>query len=126
MSEAWRLFRNMPRPVSLRDLVDRIGMSEAEANKCICRLSSAACIEYVHGSARTGRYYRPVPGKSPPQDQRGKTEKARAALERLNEARRLAAARAEVAAIERRQRATRRHRPAAPPPHLPTPRKSLA
>jgi hypothetical protein len=84
MSEAWRVFRTMPRPVSLRDLVDRTGMSANEAQKCICRLKAAECLEFVHGSARTGRYYRPVPGKAPPSDTRGRSEKAVEALRRLN------------------------------------------
>jgi hypothetical protein len=82
MSEAWRVFRCMPRPVSLRDLVDRAGMSADEAKKCICKLKAAKCISFVRGSARTGRYYELVPDAAPPADTRGKSDKARAALER--------------------------------------------
>lgn len=91
MSEAWRIFRTMPRPVSLRDIADRTGMREKEAGKCICRLKAAGCIEFVHGSARGGRYYTPLPGKIPPQDMRGKTEKALVALRHARELRHRAA-----------------------------------
>ena len=83
MTEAWRIFRVTPRPVSRRDIADRTGMSETEASNCICRLKKAECITFAYGSARTGRYYSPVPGKAPPQDRRGKTDKARAQRSRL-------------------------------------------
>jgi biotin operon repressor len=91
MNEAWRIFRVTPRPVSSRDVSDRTGMSENEAQKCICRLRKAGCIELSHGSARTGRYYRPIPGRAPPQDSRGKHPNTKAALRRVYEARRRAA-----------------------------------
>lgn len=91
MTEAWRIFRTMPRPVSLRDLVDRTGMGQNEARKCICKLKSAACIEFVYGSARTGRYYKPIPGKAPPQDARGRSERALQALARARQLRHAAA-----------------------------------
>lgn len=83
INEAWRIFRVMPRPVSLRDIADRTGMSDNEAAKCICELKAARCIEFSYGSARTGRYYRPIPGMAPPQDRRGKTDKAKAQREQL-------------------------------------------
>jgi hypothetical protein len=84
INEAWRIFRVTPRPVSLRDIADRTGMSDKEANEVHLQAeggTSASSSSY--GSARTGRYYRPVPGMAPPQDRRGKTEKAKAQREQL-------------------------------------------
>ena len=78
--QAWRVFKAVPRPVSLRDIADRTGMSEDEAKRCICRLKSAKCIVFAFGSARTGRYYQAVEGVEPPQDMRGRSDKAREAL----------------------------------------------
>lgn len=82
LDQAWRYFRSAPRPVSLRDVADHTGMSHDEAARCVVQLKQAGCIAFSYGSARTGRYYVPVPGKVPPQDMRGKTDAARRALER--------------------------------------------
>ena len=78
--QAWRVFKVVPRPVSLRDIADRTGMSEDEAKRCICRLKEAKCIVFAYGSARTGRYYQEVQGVEPPPDLRGRSERAQEAL----------------------------------------------
>ncbi len=91
MTEAWKIFRSMPRPASSRDIADRTGMSERLARKCIARLLGAGCLEFVYGSRRTGGYhYRAVPGVPLPTDQRGLTERAQEALTRARELRRRA------------------------------------
>lgn len=83
MTEAWRAFRLAERPISSRDIAMRTGMTDNQAHKCISRLLCAQCIEFVGGSARTGRRYRPVKGAVPMgQDLRGKTPAARDALAR--------------------------------------------
>lgn len=87
MTQAWKVFEAMPRAVDYRDLSDRTGMSEAEAQKCICRLLKARCIVFVGGSARIGRRYMRIEGKEPPGDQRGKSEKAMQALAKARDIR---------------------------------------
>ena len=90
MTEAWRIFRLAERPIGSRDVACRTGMSDNQAQKCICRLLAAGCIEFIGGAARTGRRYRAIKGAVPPQDRRGKTPAALNALNRAWSARRLA------------------------------------
>lgn len=79
-SEAWRIFRVMKRPVSSRDISNHTGMDERLARRYIAKLLAAKCIEFVHGSTRAGGlYYRALPDRVPPIDQRGRSEKAAAA-----------------------------------------------
>jgi hypothetical protein len=77
---AWTVFRNMPRPIDYKDIADRTGMDDNEAQKCICRLVKAKCVRFVHGNARTGRYYEAIPGAELPPDQRGKHPNSKGAL----------------------------------------------
>ena len=52
MTQAWRVFRMIDRPLGSRDIACRTGMSDNAAQKCICRLLAGGCIEFVAGSAR--------------------------------------------------------------------------
>lgn len=89
LDQAWRLFRLMPRPIDYRDIADRTGMSELVAQKCVCELRRRHCIVLVGGSARTGRRYMPVEGAElVREDRRGRTDAAKAVLERARAARR--------------------------------------
>src|SRR4051812_38711710 len=90
IDEAWKVVKNMPRPVDYNDIADRTGMSVEEAQKCLCRLRKAECIELAHGSARTGRYYQAKPGAVLPPDLRGKHPHSQKALEHARELRRRA------------------------------------
>lgn len=82
--EAFKVFKAMRtvRPIDYRDISARTGMSDSLANKCICRLRMLKCVVFVHGSARTGRYYMLVDGAEFPEDRRGKTELSASALAR--------------------------------------------
>lgn len=92
LTEAWRIFRLAERPLGARDVADRTGMSDNQAQKCICKLLAGGCLEFTGGSKRTGRWYRPVKGAAPPQqDMRGKSPAAREALARARLARSMAA-----------------------------------
>ena len=89
IDQAWRLFSLIPRPIDYRDIADRTGMSELEAQKCITTLRKAKCIVLVGGSARTGRRYMRVEGAIlAREDRRGTTDAAREVLVRAREARR--------------------------------------
>lgn len=80
---AWKLFHLMPRPIDYRDIADRTGMSDNQAQKCIGALVRRKCIVAVGGSARSGRrYIRVLDAQLEIEDRRGRTEAAREALAR--------------------------------------------
>lgn len=78
----FELMAKQGRELERKDLVLRLDMSEKTASKVIARLKTAKCIAFAYGSTRRGVFYRFVPGSSPPEDGRGKSENSRKALRR--------------------------------------------